>query len=75
MDWTITLAAVAIFGGLAAFAGWKSGRPPKDSLRVRWISWPVVTIFAATAAIFAIIHMMSLLGVETGSRMVGPYAQ
>jgi hypothetical protein len=75
MDWTITLIAIAAFGGLTVFAGWKSGQPPKDTLRVRWISWPVVTIFAATAAIFAIIHMMSLLGVQTGSRTVGPYGQ
>jgi hypothetical protein len=73
MDWAITIAAIVVFGGLTVFAGWKSGRPRKDSLRTQWISWPVVTIFAATAAIFAIIHMMSLLGIHTGSRTVGPY--
>jgi hypothetical protein len=73
MDWTITIAAIAGFGALAAFAGWQSGRPRKDSLKARWISWPVVTIFAATAAIFALIHVLSLLGYETGSRTVGQY--
>ena len=74
MDWTLTIAAIAGFGALTSFAGWQSGRPRKDSLKARWISWPVVTIFAATAAIFALVHMLSLLGMETGSRTVGPYA-
>jgi amino acid transporter len=73
MEWIITIAAVAIFGGLAAFSGWKSGRPRKDSLNAQWISWPVVTIFAATAAIFALIHAMSLLGVQTGANVTGAY--
>ena len=73
MDWPITLAAIALFGGLTVFAGWKSGRPQKDSLKARWISWPVVTIFAATATVFAIVHAMSLMGFQTGSRTVGRY--
>lgn len=72
-DWNITIGAIVAFGVLTAFAGWKSGRPVKDSLNARWISWPVVTIFAATAAIFAVIHLMSLMGYHTGSRTVGPY--
>lgn len=73
MDWTLTLAALALFGGLTAYAGWKSGRPRKDSLSVQWISWPLVTVLAATAAIFAIIHVAGLLGFQTGGSTLQGY--
>lgn len=73
MDWPITIAAVVLFGALTAFAGWKSGRPRKDSLRVQWISWPLVTVLAGTAAIFAIIHIVGLLGYETGGNTLRGY--
>lgn len=73
MDWAITIAAIVVFGGLTVFAGWKSGRPRKDSLKVQWVSWPLVTMLAATAAIFAIIHVVGLLGFETGSNTLRGY--
>lgn len=75
MDWVITIAAIVLFGGLTAFAGWKSGRPRKDSLKVQWVSWPLVTMLAATAAIFAIIHVAGLLGFETGGNTLRGYGQ
>lgn len=74
MEWSITFAAIALFGGLTVFAGWMSGRPRKDSLKVQWISWPLVTVMAATAAIFAIIHVVSMLGYETGGNTLRGYA-
>jgi len=73
MDWAITIAAIVVFGGLTVFAGWKSGRPRKDSLKVQWVSWPLVTMLAATAAIFAIIHVVGLLGFETGGNTLRGY--
>jgi fatty acid desaturase len=73
MEWPITFAAIALFGGLTVFAGWMSGRPHKDSLKVQWISWPLVTVMAATAAIFAIIHVVGMLGYETGGNALRGY--
>ena len=73
MDWAITLAAIVLFGALTVFAGWKSGRPRKDSLKVQWVSWPLVTVLAATAAIFAIIHVAGLLGYQTGGNTLRGY--
>jgi hypothetical protein len=73
MDWAITIAAIVVFGGLTVFAGWKSGRPRKDSLKVQWVSWPLVTMLAATAAIFGIIHVAGLLGFETGANTLRGY--
>lgn len=73
MDWPVTLLFIAVFGALTAFAGWKSGQPRKDSLRARWVSWPVVTIFAGAVLVFAVIHAMNLSGIHTGSRTLAPY--
>ncbi len=73
LDWILTLVGLAAFVGLAVFAGWKSGRPRKDSLNARWISWPLVTVFAATAAIFILIHVLGLMGVHTGQRALRGY--
>lgn len=73
MDWAVTIAAIVVFGGFTVFAGWKSGRPRKDSLKVQWVSWPLVTMLAATAAIFAIIHVVGLLGFETGGNTLRGY--
>ena len=42
---------------------------------MQWVSWPLVTVLAATAAIFAIIHVVSLLGFETGSNTLRGYGR
>jgi amino acid transporter len=71
MEWIITLAV----GGLAllftAFAAWKSGRPRKDSLKPRWISWPMVTIFSGALLLLAVVHVINLMGITTGGGMAG----
>lgn len=66
IDWILT--GVALIGCLAltVFAGWKSGRPRKDSVNVQWISWPLVTVIAGAALVFAIVHAVNLMGVNTG---------
>lgn len=66
MEWTITLVALAASLALTVFAGWKSGRPRKDSLKVQWVSWPLVTVFAAAALTFALVHTVNLMGFHTG---------
>lgn len=73
MEWTITIAIIALSGALTAFAAWKAGQPRKDSLRARWISWPVVALFAGTLTIFAAIHVLNLWGIHTGARTLSGY--
>ena len=73
MDWIVTLSAVSILLALTVFAGWKSGRPRKDSLKPQWISWPFVTILAGALLAFAVIHALNLMGVHTGQRTLGGY--
>lgn len=65
-DSTLTGIAIALCLGLTVFAGWKSGRPRKDSPNGRWVSWPLVTVLCGAALVFAIVHAINLLGVDTG---------
>lgn len=62
-----------LFGGIAAFAGRKSSRPHNDSLKPRFISWPVVAILAAVFLVFAAIHALNLMGMHTSSRTLSRY--
>lgn len=73
MEWALTLGVVTLFGGLMAFAGWKSGRPRKDRLKPLWISWTGVALVAMLVLVFAVMHVLSLMGVHTGSRVLGKY--
>jgi hypothetical protein len=67
MEWTLTLVVIGIGLAITAFAAWKSGQPKKDSLKARWISWPLVTVIAGGVLMLALIHMASLLGVNANS--------
>jgi hypothetical protein len=73
MDWIITLAAIVILAALTVYAGWKSGRPRKDSVRPQWISWPFVTVLAGALLAFAVVHAMNLMGIHTGQNTTGRY--
>lgn len=73
MDWIITLSAIVILAALTVFAGWKSGRPRKDSLRPQWVSWPFMTVLGGALLVFAVIHAMNLMGFHTGQNTVGIY--
>lgn len=72
-NWIITIAAVAGLLALTVYAGWKSGRPRKDSVKPQWISWPFVTVFAGALLAFAVIHAMNLMGFQTGQNTTGRY--
>lgn len=73
MDLYITIAICAALLALTVFAGWKSSRPRKDSLKPQWISWPFVTVFSAALLAFAVVHAMNLVGVHTGQRTLSRY--
>lgn len=67
----LTFAALGLSSALTAFAGWKAGRPRKDSIKTPWISWPLVTVLAAAALFFALVHVVNLMGFHTGGNGVG----
>ncbi|MBK8837388.1 MAG: hypothetical protein IPO30_01425 [Hyphomonadaceae bacterium] len=69
----VTLAVALAFLALTVFAGWKSGRPRKDSAKTQWISWPLVTVLAGTAVVFALVHLVNLMGFHTGANAAPRY--
>ncbi|MDP3738657.1 MAG: hypothetical protein Q8R02_14775 [Hyphomonadaceae bacterium] len=71
MEWIVTSVVIGAGVLLTGFAAWKSGQPKKDSLRARWISWPLVTLVAGAVLIMGVVHAMNLAGLHTGGGMLG----
>ena len=66
MEMAATIAILAVCVAAMVFAGWKSGRPRKDTHKTQWISWPLMTVLSAAVLVFAVIHGMNLIGMHTG---------
>jgi len=73
MEMAVTIVVALAFLALTIFAGWKSGRPRKDSAKTQWISWPLVTVLAGTAVVFALVHLVNLMGFHTGANAAPRY--
>lgn len=73
MEMAFTIAVLLVFAAATVFAGWKAGRPRKDSLNAQWISWPLVTVLAGAAAFFALVHVVNLMGFHTGATAAQKY--
>ena len=71
MEWAITLTAIGIGAVGAGFSAWKSGRPKKDSLNARWISWPLMTLIGGAVLLLGVVHAFNLMGMHTGGGMLG----
>ena len=66
MDFRITLLAILLSSGLAAFAGWRGARPPDLVKGPRMIPWRPIMVASATALLVFVVHLVNLLGVTTG---------
>ncbi|MEL7481021.1 MAG: hypothetical protein AAGJ29_05635 [Pseudomonadota bacterium] len=65
MDLAFTLAGLAAVLGIAVLSNWQAGRE-WNGLRPRIIPWKFVLILSGFLAIVLIVHVVNLLGVETG---------
>lgn len=67
MDLTVTIAVFAIAGALFAFGSWRSAQPA-DPLKPRLIPWRPVIIISGVVGLLMLVHLVNLLGVQTGGR-------
>jgi hypothetical protein len=65
MGMNVTLGALAFFVALFAYGSWVANRPA-NPLKPRMIPWRPIIIFAGLGAILMLVHVVNLLGVETG---------
>jgi len=66
MSWTATL--IVLFGALAfaVFCGWRGARPPDLRRGPRLAPWRMMMVLSAAVALLALVHVVNLLGVQTG---------
>jgi hypothetical protein len=65
MSLTVTLILLAAFVALFAYGSWKSAKPA-DPLRPRMVPWRPVMVAAGLGGILMLVHVLNLMGVETG---------
>jgi hypothetical protein len=67
-DLALTLAAMLGVTGIAVFAGWRGALPPDLSRGPRLIPWRPIMMLSAVVLLVLLVHLVNLLGVQTGRR-------
>jgi hypothetical protein len=67
VEWILTLASLAAAVSIYGVAIWQSSRKRKDSLRARWVPWKFVVLLAAAVMVYALVHVLTLLGFKPGA--------
>ena len=66
MDLTVTIAALAGFGGAGVLCGWMGARPPNPHRGPRLVPWRAIMVACAVGVLMMLVHLVNLLGVTTG---------
>ncbi len=67
MDLTATLIVLAACVAIFAFGSWRSTRPA-DPLKPRMLPWRTIILIAGAVGVFMAVHVVNLLGIETGQQ-------
>jgi hypothetical protein len=70
MDMTTTLILLAVAAGVFGYGSWVAARPA-DPLNPRLIPWRPIIIVAGVAGLLLIVHVVNLMGVDTGANQLG----
>ena len=62
----VTLLSAAAGVALAVFCGWRGAKPPDLARGPRLVPYRFLMMLAAAWVLLMVVHMASLLGVETG---------
>lgn len=66
LDWIISLSLAACFIGLGVFAHSKQGTIREKDQRPHQVPWGMVMIGCVFALFLIIVHLLNLIGVDTG---------
>lgn len=66
MGLTLTFWLAAACLAAALFAGWRGARPPNPMRGPRLVPWRFLMTLAACGAVVFVVHLVNLLGVNTG---------
>ena len=66
MGLTLTLSLLAACLAVALFAGWRGARPPDPMRGPRLVPWSLIMTLAACGALVFLVHLLNLLGLQTG---------
>ena len=66
MDLPLTLLAIAALAAIAVGAGWRGALPADPRRGVRMAPWRFIMLLAAAGILVMIVHLVNVLGVQTG---------
>jgi hypothetical protein len=64
----VTLASAAVGLGLTVLFGWRGAKPPDLRRGPRMVPWRFLMLLAALWVVLMVVHLVNLMGVETGRR-------
>lgn len=65
LDLILTLTGLVAMAALGVVANWRAGLPWND-LKPRRVPWRLVIIMAGFCFVLLLVHLVNLLGLETG---------
>lgn len=68
MDLTATIATAVVLLLLAVLCGWRGARPSNVLKGPRMIPWRPLMMVCVVAFMLMLVHLVNLLGVETGNQ-------
>lgn len=66
MDFQLTLGLLIGFVVVGGFCAWRGALPSQPAKGVRMMPWRPLMVICATGALLMLIHLINLMGVETG---------
>lgn len=72
MDLVTTLVILAVTAALFALSYWRSAKPVDQrvpTLNPWRVPWRAIMIFSGAAALLMLVHIVNLMGIQTGGRM------
>lgn len=65
LDWTLTIIGLVMCGAAYWFSSYRAGLP-RDDMKPKRLPWHLFMVLSAFAGAMVFVHVINLVGVETG---------